>query len=146
MEIKHYFYIVLLVFLDQVTKFFSQDVDLTFSVFSLKYVENDGVAFGLLQGYDMFLVGFGILAFVALWMWREEFSNVRYGYDAIMAGVIGNTLDRLFRGYVIDFIDVGFWPVFNLADTFLCLGIAYIFYIEGKESYQNSFKSSKSSK
>ena len=45
----------------------------------------------------------------------------------MLAGTVGNLIDRMVFGYVIDFINIGFWPVFNLADVYLSLAILYLF-------------------
>jgi signal peptidase II len=46
----------------------------------------------------------------------------------LLGGVMGNFIDRVFRGYVVDFVDVGFWPIFNLADVSIVLGICILTY------------------
>ena len=97
------------------------------------YVTNDGMAFGLSfpGGKTILLIVTLILTGVIMWMlWKEKNSHnlIRYGLTLILAGAIGNFIDRFYLGYVIDFIDwhigVHHWPTFNVADIFITLGIA----------------------
>ncbi len=97
-------------------------------VLSLAYVENRGCAWGLFQGQVWPLAAFG-LAMLALLVWKRRvvFPPTRWGFVAevfLYAGIVGNVIDRLFRGHVVDFIDVhwrGAWhfPCFNVADTLI---------------------------
>lgn len=91
----------------------------------LTYVQNRGAAFGMLQGYSWFFLiaaGLVIAAFI--------FYNVRYPVPGplrwwmglVAAGAVGNFIDRFRFGYVIDFFDLGWWPVFNIADAAIVIG------------------------
>ena len=55
----------------------------------------------------------------------------------LIAGIIGNSIDRIILGYVRDFIDLGFWPVFNLADSFNVIGVLILMWIILKEDKKN---------
>jgi len=92
-------------------------------------LQNTGVAFGLLRGYG------SILAVVAVLIAALVFAFGRRGVRApltgaalglLIGGAAGNLLDRFVRGYVFDFIDVGFWPVFNLADCAITVGVGLL--------------------
>lgn len=129
---------------DQLSKFlvvqniplFSQ-VDAIPGLFHLTYVRNTGAAFSLFQGMQwLFLVMFLALTVGIIW----EFSKKRLPFTtferwciaAIYAGGLGNMIDRLRLGYVIDMIEVEFirFPVFNVADCFVTCGcIALIFHL-----------------
>lgn len=125
---------VLLVCADQLTKWaaaswLSSPVELM-PYLSLKYAQNTGIAwsiqlpFGLLMVLNFLLVGLFII-----WAVRNmdfERRLVVSVFALVLAGAAGNMLDRLRFGYVIDFISAGFWPVFNLADAFLSIGIFLI--------------------
>lgn len=92
----------------------------------LTHVRNEGGAFGLFQGSPvrLALCGAGLLCVVALWWWFDSSAH-RSGWGLVFlaSGSIGNFVDRLARGAVIDFIDVGYWPVFNFADSLIVIGV-----------------------
>jgi signal peptidase II len=100
-------------------------------VLDLRYTENHDTAFSLLSAlhFDGKPVLLGILATLALaavvgfWWRRRHGSRLEHvGYGLIVAGAVGNVLDRITRGYVIDFIHVHHWPVFNVADILVAFG------------------------
>lgn len=97
-----------------------------FPFFQLRYVENTGAAFGMMQGGNWILV-FVMLEIILyiLKSWKELCSQgrvVRWGCVFILAGAIGNLYDRITLGYVVDFLDFLVWPVFNVADSFITIG------------------------
>jgi signal peptidase II len=98
----------------------------------LTYVENRGAAFGLLQDQTAFFILVGLVVIsviVASYRYIPEPSwvlNVCLGLQ--MGGAIGNLIDRIHVGYVVDFIDLTFWPVFNVADSAICIGVAGLAY------------------
>ena len=98
-------------------------------LFNLAYVENRGCAWGMFQGRVWPLAAFGIVALAFLiWKRRSVFGTGRAARVAevlLYAGIVGNLIDRVFRGYVIDMFDF-YWgkshfPCFNLADSFICV-------------------------
>ena len=99
------------------------------NVFDLAYVANRGCAWGMFQGQVWPLAVFGALALALLiWKRRSVFGVGRSAAVAevlLYAGIVGNLIDRIFRGYVIDFLDFHWYahhfPCFNLADTFICV-------------------------
>ena len=96
-------------------------------VLAFEYVENTGAAFGMLAGRPWvvsILSGLVLLAFAA-GLVRDLRANqwMRAGMILILAGALGNMADRFRHGYVIDFIAVGIWPRFNLADTMITIGV-----------------------
>lgn len=97
--------------------------------FNLAYVENRGCAWGMFQGQMWPLAIFGIIALAfLLWKRKSLFGSDRLSLLAeplLLAGIIGNVIDRLFRGYVIDMFDF-YWgayhfPCFNIADSLICI-------------------------
>lgn len=118
---------------DQVTKHIvsSQlplgDRTATIGPFSIHYVQNSGIAFGLFAGATPFIV---LLSAVAL-SWMLVFfarSGARHpvlpvALGLLVGGSASNLLDRLRLGHVTDFLDVRYWPAFNLADTFIVMGV-----------------------
>ncbi len=98
-------------------------------LFHLTYVQNTGAAFSLLQGMQwLFAVLFAVLTVAVIWEFSKKrlpFSTFdRWCIAAIYAGGLGNMIDRLRLGYVIDMIAVDFisFPVFNVADCFITCG------------------------
>jgi signal peptidase II len=96
----------------------------------LRYVENTDVAFNLLRwipeavrAWLLPVFGMvGVAVVLAVLMRREVRGPARAALVLVAAGAIGNTLDRLVRGHVVDFIHVLHWPVFNVADVYITSG------------------------
>jgi len=97
--------------------------------FHLTYVENTGTIFGLMNGANAFFIVFTLVVLMFLgWQWRQ-LSEQRGGQAAlslITGGALGNLYDRVFLGHVIDFLDFRVWPVFNIADSCICIGAALL--------------------
>lgn len=138
--------ILILLVIDQVTKYVFQNSFYNLVIFDINYVENYGVTFGLFQGTSFLFGVIGVIIFGILLYFKNYFKETPVFFSVLLAGILGNTIDRLFRGFVVDFIDFRFWPVFNLADTYLVVAVTGIILLELYTWYQNSFKSSKSSK
>jgi signal peptidase II len=127
---------------DHVTKEIAQDglrgeppVGVVSSVLDLSYTENRDVGFGglrfipeatrrpLIIGVNLVIVTF----IVGWWIRRRRARLLEHlALALIVAGALGNALERLFRGYVIDFIHIHHWPVFNAADVYLVVGAALL--------------------
>ena len=113
--------------------------------FSLTYVRNTGAAFGIFAGSHEvfrlpFLIGVSILAIgfilVMLKRLRDDATGLVTALTFILGGAIGNLIDRVRHGEVIDFLDVYYsnyhWPAFNLADSFITVGVTItLFYLVG---------------
>ena len=107
---------------------------------SWTYLHNTGAAFSILSDGGVigkyFLLGVSIL--VSLWIiwWTQKTSTMYkqklFGQFFLLSGAVGNLIDRALHGYVIDFIDLHansfYWPVFNLADSFIFIGVALIIF------------------
>ena len=94
--------------------------------FNLAYVENRGAAWGLFQGQVWPLAAFGVAALGFLvWKRRAVFGDAWVAPCLMYAGIVGNLIDRIFRGFVIDMLDfhwgASHFPCFNLADTYICV-------------------------
>jgi len=109
--------------------------------FDLAYVENRGCAWGFFQGHVWPLAVFGLAALVFLvWERRSVFGDVRQGtFSAwlgafaeplLYAGILGNAVDRVFRGYVVDMLDfhwgASHFPCFNLADVYISVAVGLL--------------------
>ncbi len=97
----------------------------------LTYLTNTGVAFSMFQGKNLLFAGLGLVAVAVflLWYFRNRSSltaAARTAFFLIIAGAVGNLIDRLVHGHVVDFIDVGIgryhWPSFNVADSCITVG------------------------
>ena len=101
-------------------------------VFHLTYVLNPGAAFGLWENARFFFVGTGILVLLgAAFVYpklRCESAWLRYGIIALLGGTVGNLIDRIYNGLVVDYLDFRFWPVFNLADIAIVAGAVAVIY------------------
>lgn len=125
---------LVIVVLDQVLKLIAKNYLLRpvaiNSFIGLRYEENSGIAWGIgLSQPWLSLLNIIILVFIIFWSLHSfDFSKKTtfFSLGFVLGGGLGNLLDRLLRGYVIDYFSVGWWPVFNLADAFLSAGIFLI--------------------
>lgn len=97
----------------------------------LTYVYNPGAAFGLLQSQQLLLTIIAIAVLLYAWfqrrLIRQQSFAMRLGITLGLSGAVGNTIDRIWRGAVLDFVDVPWIPVFNVADTAIVIGVIIIF-------------------
>lgn len=128
---------VMLLVLDQFTKYIveqsfylSESIPIIDEVFNFTYVENRGIAFGLFQGRLSIISILTVVAIVAIFIYvlrnKKTLSILEhFGYTLILSGAVGNMIDRLFRGFVVDMLDFrGIWSfVFNLADVWINVGV-----------------------
>lgn len=132
--------IALLLFFDLMTKYLVQNMDLSDMgeiviiphFFSICYTKNYGAAFSSFDGYGIFLICFAVVFLIAftfyLFKYKPKGAWWFIGYTLVTAGTIGNLVDRIFFGYVRDFIQISFFPpIFNLADCFLVCGMVCLF-------------------
>lgn len=141
-----------LVLLDQITKQLAAQhlktdtLWLIKDVFSLRYLENRGIGFGLLQGRIPFILIFNLLVLTVILfvLWRmpvnRRMTPVRIVLLFTVSGALGNIIDRVRFGYVIDFLsfDLINFPVFNAADIYvtvsvILLALLYLFYLKTDE-------------
>lgn len=148
-------YIILAVFIviiDQGTKYLAiirlkdkQPISIINNFLQLKYVENRGAAFGILQNKQMpliiltFLILIGIIYY--LYKNRKLTKISKISLWGIIGGSIGNLIDRIRLNFVVDYIDVNFWgyydfPVFNLADSFLVVFTILLSILVFTEKYE----------
>lgn len=102
------------------------------SFFHLTYVENPGAAFGFLANKTVFFVILTIIIVTALIVtsvkMKDKHSLSYYALALVVGGALGNFWDRLSKGTVTDMFDFRIWPVFNIADMALVVGLLYIAY------------------
>ena len=102
----------LIVFLDQIMKYIIKN--------NFNYTTNTGAAFGILQQYTNVLIFVSIIVAIALAYYIRKHPFIELGF--ILGGTLGNLIDRVAFGHVIDFINIGWWPSFNIADSFNTIG------------------------
>jgi len=139
------FAVFLLFVLDVYTKWLAtawldRPLEIT-SWFSLVYSRNFGTAWSLPVPKEIILpLNVVIFVIVAFWLPKALDLRSKHTFIAlslIFGGALGNIYDRMAFGYVVDFIKVGWWPVFNLADVFLSAGIFIIIVFYGKIKRHN---------
>ena len=108
-----------------------ETIELPVKFIQLTYVQNFGGAFGIFQHQKLFFI---IAAFVAVTCVLYFFEDIKelgklsfVSASLIFGGAIGNLIDRIRFGYVVDFLDLRWWPVFNVADIALTVGVALLF-------------------
>ena len=135
----YFIFFALIVIFDQISKIFieqsfslGQQKILINKVLSFVYVRNEGAAFGIFQGARVFFIILTILIFIGgyFYLKKNPLSSPfeKCAVSFIAGGAVGNFIDRVFLGYVRDFISADFidFPVFNVADCFVCVG-AFLF-------------------
>jgi signal peptidase II len=134
-----YFLLValLVIIFDQLTKYYvvsnfylGESVPVIENIFHWTYILNPGAAFGMFEGSRWFFVVIAIGVLVGIWYMKDEINEggwmMQYGAALFGGGAIGNLIDRARSGLVIDFFDFRIWPVFNVADIAICVGVAMI--------------------
>ena len=132
-KINYLAIIFILCSLDQFSKIYiSLNLNKLFNkdllVFTIEYVRNYGAAFNILSGNRLFLSFISVISTIILSYFifiRENELINKFGLSFILAGSIGNGIDRIFNGYVIDFIKIKYidFPVFNIADIVINIGV-----------------------
>lgn len=135
---------VLIIVLDQLTKFIVHStmnlydsIQVAPYLLNFTYIRNEGIAFGIyFQGAETIFIVLPILITIYLFYllkseeFQDKFSQI--ALFLIIAGAVGNIIDRIFRGYVVDFIDFHLngmhWYVFNIADSSVTIGLIFLLY------------------
>lgn len=133
--------VAVLVIVDQVVKLWAVtslasigSIPLIPGVFQLTYVENRGAAFSLLENHQGLFIFFAFVVIgVICTVLYKKYIQTPLGQVALIlvcAGAVGNLIDRIFRNFVVDMIHFSLidFPVFNVADIFVCTGVALFFY------------------
>lgn len=129
---------IILLCIDQISKLLvvnlltkTDSITIIKNFFYLTYINNDGAAFSILVGKRIFLILIAVLVTVMLIRYIKK-NNIQnklelVSISLIIGGSLGNLMDRVIRGYVIDFLDFKIFnynfPIFNLADTFIVIGV-----------------------
>ena len=107
------------------------------SLLAFEYIENTGAAFGVLEGQGIILT-LVATAIVALLIWRylrvgQSSPLVGASLGLLVGGAFGNVIDRVRLGYVVDFVAVGVWPKFNVADSAVTVGVVLVVWSMSRE-------------
>lgn len=154
MKKKVLLYSIILFVVDQISKLLIDNflvLGKSYTIFDrFLYVTkayNDGVSFSMLQGQRWFIILISFVVMVFLYLYMQKFKinkkNI-IAFSLIYGGLFGNLVDRFVYGYVIDFIDFYVfnynYPIFNFADSFICIGIAILLYsvYMGEDNENNS--------
>ena len=129
------FYVLTIVVIicDQITKYVVRETIplyetfIEVGVFSIVHGQNTGSAFGLFAGFTNYLIIASLigLALILYFFVKQASANlfVRIAVGLIVGGAVGNLIDRVKDGFVVDFISVGWWPAFNVADSAISIGM-----------------------
>ena len=130
----------LVIVVDQATKYwiqsrmaYGESSPVIREIFHITYILNPGAAFGILENKTWFFiaVALALLAGVAYLYPRMPANQpmVKLGAGLLVGGAIGNLIDRVRIGYVVDFFDFRIWPIFNVADICIVCGVACLAYV-----------------
>ena len=144
-----YFYLPIVCFLllDQFVKYLvrknmdlGQSIPIISGIFHLTYIENPGAAFGILANRRLLFLLLTIIIvgimFYLYFQLRQKKSLTAFSLGLVISGALGNFIDRFFRGTVTDLFDLRIWPIFNIADICICVGLAllcYLLFFKGEE-------------
>ena len=112
------------------TMYCGQTIPVIGGIFSITYLQNRGAAFSLFTGRGKMIMVITFIALcIAVW-YMEKHKNSHWtlllSLELILAGGVGNLIDRAVRGYVTDMFDMHFFPVFNVADIAICVGCGFL--------------------
>ena len=146
-KINYFTIIIIFCSLDQFSKIYinlnlNKLLNKDLFIFTIDFVRNYGAAFNILSGSRLLLSSVSVISTIILSYFifiRENELINKYGLSFILAGTIGNGLDRIFNGYVIDFIKIKFidFPIFNIADIVINIGVFIL--IISYFKYKNKF-------
>lgn len=151
MRKKIYFFSIIIFIIDLLSKLiiinYENKLPITVidNFFFLNKVTNEGAAFSMFSGFTIFLilVGFLVLFYIYKYLLKDVATKLELiAYSLVIGGILGNLFDRIFYGKVIDFLSFKFgnyyFPIFNLADTFICIGIFLVIISYWKKSREEN--------
>ena len=135
------FYLIAIIWLlfDQVSKYYvmnhfvlGESLPVIQNVFHFTYIINRGAAFGMLTNQRWFFLAVALVFIIVYGIYRKQVNNgplvLRMGSALLISGAIGNGIDRYILHGVVDFFDFRIWPIFNIADIGICIGVVCIIY------------------
>jgi len=136
------FFSIIFLVIDQAIKFYlsskmilNQSTILIKNFLNITYVHNTGAAFSLFEGNTWLLILIGVLAVIGLILYISKLAHISdfdmFIYSLLLGGVLGNLIDRIIHGYVIDYLSLNLFgyhfPIFNFADMCIVVSIILIF-------------------
>jgi len=127
-KIKGYYTIfifLLLVLFDRLAKIWAANLNISkdYGILAFTFVTNTGAGFSILQNMNLVLIIIAVIVLILLIYFNKEIP--RFSLLTIVSGITGNLIDRISYGSVIDFINLKFWPIFNIADSLIFIGVIY---------------------
>lgn len=135
------FYLIAIVWLvlDQLSKYYimkhfylGESVPVIPNVFHITYIINRGAAFGILENQQWIFLLVAVILVVLAFLYRKTINNgpvsLHVGTALLISGAIGNGIDRFTLRGVVDFFDLRVWPIFNIADIGICVGVIGVVY------------------
>lgn len=133
-----------LIAVDQITKWIAliklkpiENITVIKGYLDFTFVENRGAAFGILSGKRLFFIVLtAVVSVIIVYLFykmpkNKDYNKMRISLVLIFAGAIGNLIDRILRGYVVDFFEITVisWPVFNMADIYVVIGTILLVWV-----------------
>lgn len=147
---QYYAIIAAVVILDQIVKkavaanmVLNESIPVIPDFFHITYIHNMGAAFSLMEGFRILLILLPLLVIMAAMIYmfkkrKKAHSLLLVSLAFIAGGGLGNVIDRVALGYVVDYFDFRVFPIFNIADIFVCVGcgllVVYMIFLDGKVS------------
>jgi len=129
---------ILIVILDQITKSLirkylslHQSIPLINNILHFTYIQNTGAGFGILKQQNIFLIFISLIIIGTILFYFDRIIKekaIHIPIALILGGAIGNLIDRILIGHVIDFIDFRIWPAFNVADSAITIGAVWLMF------------------
>lgn len=134
MKLKHHIIGIIIVIIDQLSKFLVIDKNISIipNFIEFNYTQNTGGAFGIGRINFILIISIIIIIGIIVFLIKENTKITYYiPFVFLLSGSIGNLIDRIFKGYVIDFIDINIldFPNFNIADISIVSGVIVLLYI-----------------
>lgn len=126
--------LIISILIDQLSKYIvcqmTDAITLIPNLLSVEFVKNYGAVFGIMQGSNYIMAGISLIICITIIIYivsqKKNNKNVSIAWYMILSGGIGNLIDRLVRGYVVDFIATPFIATFNIADSMVVIGVGIL--------------------
>lgn len=125
---------------DQLSKFIiknalvpGQSMPVIRDIFHLTYITNTGATWGLFKNNNTLFIFISLIAIGLFFYYYDKLPKPRLVNAVILGGILGNLIDRIFLGAVVDFLDFRVWPVFNIADSCISVGVIVLLIFMIKE-------------
>ena len=109
-------------------------------LFQFTFITNTGAAFGTFPQFGSLFLVVALVVIIGIIIFHHHLPTenvwIRMSLGLQLGGAMGNLLDRILRQYVVDFVDIGFWPIFNIADLSIVIGVTVLAYFLWEEENQ----------